>query len=203
MVTISLIALNALMFLYQLQLDDVSLQRLAFNLGVIPAYLSYGDIVTSMFLHGDFLHFLGNMVFLWIFGPTSRSGRHGVGTLLYRDWRVRRAGPGVRKSQLGRADHRCQRRDCRSHGRLLSVYPHCGILTAVFLILFLDIVEIPAIFFLGVWSILQLVNGSISGGDGGGVAVWAHAGGFAAGVAIGLYLRVRDRATQAYWQDVR
>src|SRR5918993_2259474 len=79
-VTISLIALNALMFLYQLQPDDLSLQRLVFQLGVIPAYLSYSDIITSMFLHGDFLHFLGNMVFLWIFGDNveDRVGHGGV-----------------------------------------------------------------------------------------------------------------------------
>jgi membrane associated rhomboid family serine protease len=67
-VTIGLIAVNALLFLYQLQLDDVSLQRLVFAYGVIPARFSSADVVTSMFLHADFLHFLGNMVFLWIFG---------------------------------------------------------------------------------------------------------------------------------------
>ena len=71
-------------------------------------------------------------------------------------------------------------------GAYFVLYPHSRILTAVFLVLFLDIVEIPAIFFLGVWFILQLVHGSISGADGGGIAFWAHAGGFAAGVAIGL-----------------
>src|SRR5688572_29595476 len=83
-VTLSLIALNTLMFLYQLQLDEVALQRLVFDLGVIPRFLSYDDIVTSMFLHGDILHFLGNMVFLWIFGDNveDRAG-HGGFLLFY------------------------------------------------------------------------------------------------------------------------
>jgi membrane associated rhomboid family serine protease len=204
-VTISLIALNALMFLYQLQLDEVSLQRLVFNLGVIPAYLSYGDIVTSMFLHGDFLHFLGNMVFLWIFGDNveDRVG-HGGFVLFY----IATGGFAALAQVFANPTSVIPMIGASGAiagvmGAYFVLYPHSRILTAVFLILFLDIVEIPAIFFLGVWFILQLVHGSIAGADGGGVAFWAHAGGFAAGVAIGLYLRARDRATQSYWQDVR
>ena len=162
-VTISLIALNALMFLYQLQLDDVSLQRLVFNLGVIPACLSYGDIVTSMFLHGDFLHFLGNMVFLWIFGDNveDRVG-HGGFVLFYI------ATGGVAALAQVFANPTSVVPMIGASGAIAGVmgayfvlYPHSRILTAVFLILFLDIVEIPAIFFLGVWFILQLVHGSI------------------------------------------
>src|SRR5687768_12796031 len=205
-VTISLIALNALMFLYQLQLDDLSLQRLAFSLGVIPAYLSYGDIVTSMFLHGDFLHFLGNMVFLWIFGDNveDRVG-HGGFVLFYivtggvAALAQVFANPASVVPMIGASGA-----IAGVMGAYFVLYPHSRILTAVFLVLFLDIVEIPAIFFLGVWFILQVVHGTMSSGvDGGGVAFWAHAGGFAAGLGIGLYLRTRDRAAQAYWQDVR
>jgi membrane associated rhomboid family serine protease len=205
-VTISLIALNALMFLYQLQLDDLSLQRLVFQLGVIPAYLSYSDIVTSMFLHGDFLHFIGNMVFLWIFGDNveDRVG-HGGFVLFYivtggvAALAQVFANPASVVPMIGASGA-----IAGVMGAYFVLYPQSRILTAVFLILFLDIVEIPAIFFLGVWFILQVVHGTMSSGvDGGGVAFWAHAGGFAAGLAIGLYLRTRDRAAQAYWQDVR
>src|SRR5918993_3047605 len=196
-VTISLIALNALMFLYQLQLDDLSLQRLVFQLGVIPAYLSYSDIVTSMFLHGDFLHFIGNMVFLWIFGDNveDRVG-HGGFVLFYivtggvAALAQVFANPASVVPMIGASGA-----IAGVMGAYFVLYPQSRILTAVFLILFLDIVEIPAIFFLGVWFILQVVHGTISSGvDGGGVAFWAHAGGFAAGLAIGLYLRTRDRA---------
>jgi membrane associated rhomboid family serine protease len=205
-VTISLIAANALMFLYQLQLDQLSLQRLVFNLGVIPAYLSYGDIVTSMFLHGDFLHFIGNMVFLWIFGDNveDRVG-HGGFILFYL------ATGGMAALAQVFANPTSVIPMIGASGAIAGVmgayfvlYPHSRILTAVFLIVFLDIVEIPAIFFLGVWFMLQVLHGSISAGvDGGGVAFWAHAGGFAAGLVIGLVLRSRDRAAQAYWRDVR
>jgi membrane associated rhomboid family serine protease len=205
-VTVSLIALNALMFLYQLQLDDVTLQRLVFKLGVIPAYLSYGDIITSMFLHGDFLHFLGNMVFLWIFGDNveDRVG-HGGFVLFY----IATGGMAALAQVFANPTSVVPMIGASGAiagvmGAYFVLYPHSRILTAVFLILFLDIVEIPAIFFLGVWFILQVAHGSMSSGvDGGGVAFWAHAGGFAAGVAIGLYLRSRDRAAQAYWKDVR
>jgi membrane associated rhomboid family serine protease len=205
-VTISLIAANALMFLYQLQLDQLSLQRLVFNLGVIPAYLSYGDIVTSMFLHGDFLHFIGNMVFLWIFGDNVEDHvGHGGFILFYL------ATGGMAALAQVFANPTSVIPMIGASGAIAGVmgayfvlYPHSRILTAVFLIVFLDIVEIPAIFFLGVWFMLQVLHGSISSGvDGGGVAFWAHAGGFAAGLVIGLVLRSRDRAAQAYWRDVR
>jgi membrane associated rhomboid family serine protease len=205
-VTISLIAANALMFLYQLQLDQLSLQRLVFNLGVIPAYLSYGDIVTSMFLHGDFLHFIGNMVFLWIFGDNVEDHvGHGGFILFYL------ATGGMAALAQVFANPTSVIPMIGASGAIAGVmgayfvlYPHSRILTAVFLIVFLDIVEIPAIFFLGVWFMLQVLHGSISAGvDGGGVAFWAHAGGFAAGLVIGLVLRSRDRAAQAYWRDVR
>ena len=69
-------------------------------------------------------------------------------------------------------------------------------LTAVFLIIFFDIIEIPAVFFLGLWFLLQLLSGvgslGVSSAAGGGIAFWAHIGGFIAGALIGLALRSRD-----------
>ena len=204
-VTLSLIALNTLMFLYQLQLDDVALQRLVFDLGVIPRFLSYGDIVTSMFLHGDILHFLGNMVFLWIFGDNveDRVG-HGGFLLFY----IATGGAAALAQVFANPASMVPMIGASGAiagvmGAYFVLYPHSRILTAVFLILFLDIIEIPAIFFLGVWFLLQVLHGTFSSTGDGGVAFWAHAGGFAAGLGIGLYLRARDRAAAAYWKDVR
>src|SRR5215207_5809064 len=65
-VTISLIALNALAFLYELQLSDPDLQVLAYRHGVVPADFAWGDVLTRMFLHDGWMHFLGNMLYLWI-----------------------------------------------------------------------------------------------------------------------------------------
>ena len=89
-------------------------------------------------------------------------------------------------------------------GAYFVIYPHSRILTAVFLLLFLDIVEIPAIFFLGVWFLLQVLHGAMSSDmEGGGVAFWAHAAGFMTGTLAGLYVRLRDRANEDYWREVR
>jgi len=204
-VTVSLIALNTLMFLYQLWLDEQTMVRLVYDLGVIPAHLSYRDIVTSMFLHGDFLHFIGNMVFLWIFGDNveDRVGHAGfllfyLGTGGLAALAQVLANPASLAPMIGASGA-----IAGVMGAYFVLYPHSRILTAVFFFLFLDIIEIPAIFFLGVWFLLQVVHGSLSAGvDGGGVAFWAHAGGFAAGLLTGVYLRGRDRATRAYWRDV-
>jgi membrane associated rhomboid family serine protease len=88
-------------------------------------------------------------------------------------------------------------------GAYFVIYPHSRVLTAVFLLVFLDIVEIPAIFFLGIWFMLQIFSGAMTfGTEEGGVAFWAHAGGFLAGVAAGLYVRARDRANREYWRGV-
>jgi membrane associated rhomboid family serine protease len=204
-VTISLIALNTLACLYQLQLDDALSRQLVWELGVIPAQFSYGDVVTSMFLHGDFLHFLGNMVFLWIFGDNveDRLG-HAWFALFFIG-----AGGAAAMAQVF-ADPTSLTPMIGASGAIAGVmgayfllYPQSRILTAVFLVVFLDVIEIPAIFFLGVWFLLQVLHGAMSsGGEGGGVAFWAHAGGFAAGILVGLYMRMRDQHHRDYWRGV-
>src|SRR5688500_18671258 len=83
-VTISLIALNTLAFMYQLWLDDLTSQHLVLDLGVIPACLSFGDSRSSRFRRGALLHSLGSMVFPWIFGDDGGDGvGHGGFRLFY------------------------------------------------------------------------------------------------------------------------
>jgi membrane associated rhomboid family serine protease len=204
-VTMSLIAVNALLFLYQLQLDDLALQQLVFDYGVIPERFSYTDVVSSMFLHGDALHFAGNMVFLWIFGDNVEDR---LGHASYLGFYIA-CGAVAAMTQVF-ADPTSPLPMIGASGAIAGVmgayfllYPHSRILTAVFVIIFMDIIEIPAIFFLGVWFLLQVFHGTLSSGmPGGGVAFWAHAGGFAAGVLAGLYVKARDRANQDYWREV-
>ena len=79
-------------------------------------------------------------------------------------------------------------------GAYFVLYPQSRVLTLIFLIIFVDVIEIPAIFFLGIWFLMQLLDGVGSLGIGsaaGGVAFWAHVGGFVVGAAFGLVLRVR------------
>ena len=87
-------------------------------------------------------------------------------------------------------------------GAYFLLYPQSRVLTAVFLIVFMDVVEIPAIFFLGVWFLLQLAQGALNSSAGvqGGVAFWAHAAGFAAGALVGLWLRSRSDVLGSYWR---
>jgi membrane associated rhomboid family serine protease len=203
-VTISLIALNTLAFLYQLQLEQGSLQRLVFEYGVIPARFSYADVVTSLFLHADFLHFIGNMVFLWIFGDNveDRLGHPkylmfylGCGTIAAMAQVF--ADPMSFAPMIGASGA-----VAGVMGAYFLIYPQSRILTAVFLLLFLDIVEIPAIYFLGVWFLLQVLHGAMSSSaEGGSIAFWAHAAGFVTGVLAGLYVRVRDRSNGNYWRE--
>lgn len=203
-VTIGLIALNALGFLYQLQLDQASLQRLVFEYGVIPARFSYVDVITSMFLHGDFVHVLGNLVFLWIFGDNVEDRLGHVTFLLFyvacgmlAAMAQAVANPDSFAPMIGASGA-----IAGVMGAYFVIYPQSKVLTAVFLVLFLDIVEIPAVFFLGVWFLLQVLHGALSSDvPGAGIAFWAHAGGFLAGLVAGAYVRVRDRGNRDYWRE--
>ena len=206
LVTIGLIAVNVLAFLYQLQLDQGPLHRLVVEYGVIPARFSFVDVATSLFLHADFLHLAGNMVFLWIFGDNVEDRLGHLGFLAF----YLACGTLAATAQVS-ADPLSFVPMIGASGAVAGVmgayfviYPHSRILTAVFLLLFLDIVEIPAIFFLGVWFLLQVLHGAISSDiEGGGVAFWAHAAGFVTGTLAGLYVRLRDRANEDYWREVR
>jgi membrane associated rhomboid family serine protease len=201
-ITIGLIALSTLAYLYQLQLDAGALQRLVFAYGVIPARLEPADVVTSLFLHADILHFVSNMLFLWIFGDNVEDRLGHAGYLLF----YVGCGAVGAVSQVA-ADPMSFVPMIGASGAIAGVmgayfllYPKSRILTVVFLIVFLDIVEIPAVFLLGVWFLLQVAHGALSSGaPGGGVAVWAHAGGFALGALVGVYLKFRGSADREYW----
>ena len=82
-VTIAIIALNALAFLYQLQLDTRSVQLVWQLFGLVPAYFSWTSLLTSMFLHEGWLHLLGNMLYLWIFGDNVEDSLGHVGFLAF------------------------------------------------------------------------------------------------------------------------
>ena len=87
-------------------------------------------------------------------------------------------------------------------GAYFVLYPHSRVLTVVFLLFFMDMIEIPAIFFLGVWFVKELFSGVGSLGAqsmSGGVAFWAHIVGFAVGATTGLVWRVREPPQKTYW----
>ena len=100
-----------------------------------------------------------------------------------------------------RDDGRGERRHRRRLGRILVLFPRSRVLTAVFLFFVLDLIEVPALFILGIWFLLQFVSGvgSLGAGvAGGGVAIWAHLAGFAAGALTGFLWRVAERPRREY-----
>jgi membrane associated rhomboid family serine protease len=204
-ITVTIILLNTLAFLFEWQLSDRELEAFLLQYGAVPAYLSLPSILTSMFLHSGWLHFGGNMLYLWIFGDNveDRFG-HGRFLLFYLF-----CGAIAVFGQVAMTPYSLVPMIGASGaiagvmGAYFVLYPHSRVLTAVFIFFFLDLVEIPAIFFLGIWFLMQLFSGvgSIGGSasTGGGVAFWAHIFGFLTGLGFGLLGRRRDPARVQYW----
>jgi membrane associated rhomboid family serine protease len=206
-VTISIIAVNTLAFLYEWQMSDRELRLFLMQFGAVPAYLSLPSIVTSMFLHGGWLHFGGNMLYLWIFGDNVEDRFGHLRFLAFYLFCGALAvfgqvsmNPDSLVPMIGASGA-----IAGVMGAYFVLYPHSRVLTAVFIFFFLDLVEIPAIFFLGIWFLMQLFSGVGSIGAsaaGGGVAFWAHISGFVAGLFFGLFRRWRDSARtkqSRYW----
>ena len=203
-VTIGLIVLNALAFVVELSLDERELHDLVQVLGVVPAFFSWPAVLTSMFLHGGWVHFLGNMLYLWIFGDNveDRLG-HGRYLLFYLSCGAVAAlgqaatNPYSTVPMIGASGA-----VAGVMGAYFVLYPHSRVLTAVFIVFFIDLIEVPAIFFLGIWFLMQLFSGVGSiGADAaaGGVAFWAHVAGFAAGAGIGGLRRVVEASRRRRW----
>jgi membrane associated rhomboid family serine protease len=203
-ITIGLIALNAAAFLFELTLSDRELQAFMQSYGVVPADLTWSSVVTSMFLHGGWLHVLGNMLYLWIFGDNveDRMG-HGRFLLFY-------LGCGA-AAALGQAATNpssvvpmvgASGAIAGVMGAYFVLFPQSRVLTAVFIVFFMDLIEIPAIFFLGIWFLMQFFSGVGSlGADSasGGVAFWAHIVGFAVGALAGVWWRSGESRRRERW----
>src|SRR5215831_1549851 len=198
-VTVGLIIANSLVFLYMLTLPERALEAFVTTYAVIPAYFSVPTLFTSQFLHAGWLHIIGNMLYLWIFGDNveDRLG-HGRYLIFYLGAGAVAAilqvvfNPYSTVPMLGASGA-----IAGVMGAYFVLYPQSRVLTAVFIVIFFDVIEIPAVFFLGIWFLMQLLSGvgslGVTNAAAGGTAFWAHVGGFLVGVAIGLILRVRDR----------
>jgi len=204
-VTVSLIAINALAFLFQLTLSDDELQQFVQQYGVVPAYFSWVSVITSMFLHGGWLHFLGNMLYLWIFGDNveDRMG-HGWYLIFYLLCGTAAAvGQAITQPYSLIPMIGASGAIAGVMGAYFVLFPHSRVLTIVFILLFVDIIEIPAIFFLGIWFLMQFFSGVGSLGSGsasGGVAFWAHVAGFATGAGIGAMWRLGETSERRRWE---
>ena len=203
-VTVALIVVNAIVFAYELQLDRRELFALAHSLGVVPTDFIWSRALTGAFLHDGWIHFGGNMLYLWIFGDNVEDamGRWGfaafylaaalLSAVAHAALNPSSAAPLIGASGAVAA----------VMGTYFVLYPRSQVLTAIFLILYLDVIEVPAVIFLGVWLMMQLVAGLFSMGAGaadGGLAIGAHLAGFAVGISAGVLLRQRQKRRE--WRD--
>lgn len=202
-VTLALIAACVLTFLWQVSLGPAQ-DRMFYSLGAIPAVIT-GErslppelvvipaeltLLTSMFLHGGWLHLGGNMLFLWIFGDNVEDAMgHGRFLVFYLLCGVAAAlahvavDPGSQIPTVGASGA-----ISGVLGGYLVLHPRAQVLT----LLLRFFITLPAFVVLGLWFALQGVNAWFAtGGEGGGVAWWAHIGGFVAGVVLVIPFRRR------------
>jgi len=226
-VTVGLIVVNVLVFLVELNLGPQGLRRFFEVWGVVPACytqprlparellrlsqtcgeVSYFTLVSSMFIHGGWMHIIGNMWSLWIFGDNveDRMGRGGflvfyllsglAAGVVHIVTNVTSTVPTVGASGA----------IAGVMGAYLLLFPRSTVVTLVPVFLFLQVVELPALLFLGFWFITQLFSGTLAlaaaGAQAGGVAWWAHIGGFVVGFLWAVPLRRRRLLRQRRWYD--
>ena len=213
-VTIGLIALNIVVFLYELSLGR-AVDAFTLYYGLIPAAFSWMNVFTSMFLHGGFMHVAGNMLYLWIFGDNveDRMG-HGRFLVFYLLCGVAAAlaqtitAPDSTVPMVGASGA-----IAGVMGAYFVLYPRSRIVTLIPLFFFFQVIEVPAIAFLGIWFLMQFLSGVGSivntigrgggaGGAMGGIAFWAHVAGFVAGITGVALFRRPERQRVEWWHDV-
>ena len=202
-ITITIIFRNALAWLFEISLPHEVLNQFLTVYGVVPAYFSAPTLITSMFLHGGWSHVIGNMWYLWIFGDNVEDrvghGRFIVFYLL--------CGFAAALGQVA-IDPTSTLPTIGASGAIAGVmgayfvlYPQSRVLTLIPLIVFWEIVELPAIFLLGFWFLMQLFSaGAIAAtanSQSGGVAFMAHVAGFITGL-VGVFV-FRKREPDTRW----
>jgi membrane associated rhomboid family serine protease len=199
-VTILIIATNVFVFLYMLSLDPYTQNHFIRQYAVVPARLHLSALVTSMFLHGGWLHIIGNMWFLWVYGDNVEDVLgHGKYLVFYLLCGVIASAtqyainPDSQIPTLGASGA-----IAGVMGAYLIKFPHARILTLIPIIVFWTTIEIPAVFILVYWFILQFFSGIGSIGysqssQGAGVAFFAHVGGFIAGMILVSTMGTKER----------
>ena len=192
-ITVTIIVLNALAWLFEVSLPPDVLNQFLTVYGVVPRYLSAPTLITSMFLHGSWMHVIGNMWYLWIFGDNveDRLG-HGRFIVFYLMCGIAAALGQVAMDPLSTLPTiGASGAIAGVMGAYFVLYPQSRVLTLIPWI-FLQVVELPAIILLGFWFLIQLFSaGTIavtaSSHGSGGVAFAAHVAGFVVGV-VGVFI---------------
>jgi membrane associated rhomboid family serine protease len=215
-VTVLLILANVAVFAYELSLPEAELERLIHQFGIVPSAVRSlegpasllmlslpGSLLTATFLHGGIPHLVGNMWFLWIFGDNVEDRMGPLRFLVFYLTCGVAAGiahiavhPESSMPSIGASGA-----VAGVLGAYMVSFPFARVLTLVPLFLIWPIVELPAFLVLGFWFLIQFFNGTAAiaatSETMGGIAWWAHIGGFLAGVLlIGLFARRRRRRRQ-------
>jgi membrane associated rhomboid family serine protease len=203
-ITVTIILLNAAAWVFELSLPSDLLPVFLQVYGVVPARLHAITLVTSMFLHGSWMHVIGNMWYLWIFGDNveDRVG-HGRFIFFYLLCGIAASlgqiliAPDSTLPTIGASGA-----IAGVMGAYFVLYPRSRVLTLIPLVIFWEVIEVPAIMLLGFWFLMQLFSaGAIAvtaSTGGGGVAFMAHVAGFLCGVGGIFLFRQRQRPEQ-YW----
>ena len=192
-----------LVFLYEFVLPRDVFREFVFRFGLVPAHFTWTAATTSMFVHENLLHVGSNLLSLWIFGDNVEDqlghGRYLVFYLL--------AGYAAGLTEVWASPHSLVPLIGASGaiagvmGAYLVMFPHSRVLVLIPIIFFFDVIEVPAVMFLGIWFLLQIVGGlgRLASQASGGVAFWAHLGGFAAGFILVRIFRRPERKQVEWW----
>lgn len=200
-VTIAIIAVNCLVWLYEVSLGEHA-QRFIVEYGLIPlrfvnSYKLQGGftdnalvpLFASIFMHGGWLHVIGNMWFLWIFGDNVEDRLGHFKFLLF--YLLCGIGASLIHVMFNAGSHLptvgASGAISGVLGAYLLSYPHARVTTLLIIFIFIRIVELPAFLFLIIWFVFQFVSGTselTAHHDTGGVAYWAHMGGFVVGIVL-------------------
>jgi membrane associated rhomboid family serine protease len=203
-INLLLIGANVLVFLYECLLNDHEAAQFFLTYGLVPVHFSWIAATTSMFVHANWLHVGSNLLSLWIFGDNVED-RMGHGRYLAFYLLAGYAGgllevwvqPASTVPLVGASGA-----IAGVMGAYLMLFPYSRVLVLIPIIIFFDVVEIPAIIFLGIWFVLQLVGGVgriPETTSAGGVAFWAHLGGFLPGVSAVWLFRRPERQRVEWW----
>jgi membrane associated rhomboid family serine protease len=219
-ITWTLILLNAIVFIFEISIPKDLLQQLFYLFGLVPARYSYPNwaiihrlspdnylpFLTNMFLHAGWLHIIGNMWFLYLFGS---SVEDRMGHLRFLIFYIL---SGLAANIIFYAiDIHSTIPEFGASGAIAGVmgayivmFPRAKILTLIPIFIFPFFVTLPAFFYLGFWFFIQLFSGTLSftsQGTGGGVAWWAHVGGFIAGMVLLPLFRNREHCYRKPFPD--
>jgi membrane associated rhomboid family serine protease len=204
-INVLLIAANVVVFFHELSLGRHQTDAFMMMYGMVPSHvgqalqsgtgigLALQPLFTSMFIHSGWLHIIGNMWFLWIFGDNTEDALGHFGYLFFylacgiaggvthviANWGSNLPAVGASGAIAG------------VMGAYIILYPRARILTLIILVIFFFTVRLPAVVVIGVWFAIQFFSGigSLGMTQAGGVAFWAHIGGFIFGAIIGVAVK--------------